>query len=153
MLYPCRPNCKHNHVKSFPLWSHLSTSLWTEHQCSCFFGICLFYSPLLFRLETCADPSLWWQLLRTRFSSPPAVFDVVFPSIFSQQLLFLLVTNSLQSHTEEMWPQEGGRPSPLRARFVIWVILLLAGVRWLWVWHFSSHLRSSVWTWRRRRVK
>lgn len=41
---------------------------------------------------------------------------------------------------------DGGHPKPSRVRLVIWVILRLAGVRWFWLRHFWSHLRSSVWT-------
>lgn len=70
--------------------------------------------------------------------------DSFFPLPFPLWNIFFI--NDLWNHTEEMLPLEAGSPSPPWVRIVIWVMLLLAGVRWLWLWHFHSHLRSSVWT-------
>lgn len=98
------------------------------------------HSPVLI-LVTCSYRGVV-ELMSSPCSAPRT--DSFFPLPFPlQNILFI---NDLWNHTEEMLPLEAGSPSPPWVRIVIWVMLLLAGVRWLWLWHFHSHLRSSVWT-------
>lgn len=117
-------NCSHN-----CFWNQYNASWYISSSLTCA------HSGNLFLERGC-----WINVISMFSSKDWFIFPLPFP------LWNIFFINDLWNHTEEMLPLEAGSPSPPWVRIVIWVMLLLAGVRWLWLWHFHSHLRSSVWT-------